>query len=464
MRRVVVVGGGITGLAAAHRLTERDPSAEVHVLEASERAGGMLRSERTDGYVIERGPDSILTSKPAALHLAQQLGLDGELVSTRTEYRGAYVVAHGRLRRLPEGFELLAPTRPGPFVRSPIVSWAGKLRAGADLVRPRGDPEVDESLASFVSRRFGQEVLERLAQPLVGGIYGADARRLSLGATMPRFVQTEQTDRSLVLGLRKRRKAAGPQSTGSGARYGLFVSFRRGVQTLPDALVRTLGDRVHTKCPVRQVEPSGTGWRVVRDGDSSMHADAVILAVHAWPAARMVADTDPELERMLGALRYGSAATVTFAWRREEIPHPLDAFGFVVPKVERRALLACTWASVKWPGRAPEGMVVLRAFVGGADWPESIDWDDDELQLVARRELRQLMGITAPPTRVWIDRYRDAMPRYELGHMRRVDAIEAQVAPHRGLELAGNAYRGVGIPDAIASGQRAADAVCGAGG
>lgn len=453
--KVVVVGAGVAGLSAAHRILELDPSADVTVLEASSQPCGMLVSERTDdGFVIERGPDSILTSKPAALSLAKRLGIESRVVRTNETTRGAYVVHRGRLERAPEGFNVVAPSDVWGLLRSPILSWPGKARAGLDLVLPKGAPKDDESLASFVTRRFGPELLERLAQPMAGGIYGAPPRRLSLRATMPRFLDVEQSSRSVTLGLMKQVREGAEKATG--ARYGLFVSFDRGVAVLPETLAEKLGERVRLRTPARAIEREGRSW-IVRTDDARFDADALILAIPARIAAPLLAPIDRELEAHLCAIPFGSAATATFAWRREDVPHPLDASGFVVPAIEGRLLLAATWASVKWPGRAPEGKVLIRTFLGGNDRDECVRFSDEELLTEGRRGLADLMGITAPPLFHRVDRYVDAMPRYEVGHLRRQDRVDALLARHGRLALAGSSYRGVGIPDSIANAESAAE-------
>ena len=453
--RIVVIGGGVSGLAAAHRVTELDPSAEVTVLEASERTGGLLRSERTDdGYVIERGPDSILTTKPAALELARRLGIEDRIVRTNGKNRGAYVCTRGELVRIPQGFNVVAPSALVSLWASPVLSWPGKARAALDLLLPRGEAGPDESLAHFVRRRFGPELLERLAQPMAGGIYGAKPHRLSLRATMPRFLDLESSDRSVTLGLMRRAKAAGADAQASGARYGLFISFDQGVEVLPEALAAALGERVRRQTPAKGLERVDGRWRVPLE-DGHLDADGVVLAVPARRVAALVGDLAPEARAHLAAIPYGSAATATFAWDEADIPFPLDASGFVVPAIEGRMILASTWASAKWPGRAPAGKQLIRVFLGGNDRDEIVGYTDQELIREARRGMDELMGIRAEPLLTRVDRYVGNMPRYEVGHLQRMDRVDAALAAYPSLALAGSFYRGVGIPDSIASGERA---------
>ena len=361
--RVCVIGGGISGLAAGYRLMQA--GADVTVLEGSERVGGLLGTQVFDGFVVETGADSILTEKPWAMRLAEELGLKGHVIKTSDKSRGAHIVHDGKLERVPEGFSLMAPTDLVQMALSPIVSKRGKLRMLGDLVLPRGGA-ADESLESFVVRRLGRETFERLAQPMVGGIYGADPQKLSLAATMPRFIDIEAKHRSVIRGLITRKKSAEEKSAGnaSGARYGMFAAFDGGMQTLIDALANKLGERIQTRALVTAIERDKFGWSVELRG--SFHSyDAVIVAIPAHVAAQVVNTLDPELSRELFAIDYGSAATVTFIWPRSAIPHPLDAFGFVVPAIEKREVLASTWASVKYPGRAPADKALIRVFIGG---------------------------------------------------------------------------------------------------
>jgi oxygen-dependent protoporphyrinogen oxidase len=468
-RRVVVIGGGISGLAAAHRIGELGAAAgatpEVTVLESGERVGGSIGTERIDGFVIERGADSILTEKPWALALCRRLGIEDRLVRTRDEERRTLIVHDGRLEPLPEGFLLMGPTAIWPIVSSPLFTWRGKLRMAADLVLPRGGAAGEESLASFVERRFGREVLDRVVQPLAGGIYTADPERLSLTATMPRFIDMERRYRSVILALRRQHAAAGAR-TQSGARWSMFVSFADGIQTLTDALAARLAPgsvRLATRATAVS-RARGGGWRVTLEGGDAVEADAVIVATPAHAAAALFHDVDPQLARALAAIPYASSAAVTLAYDRADVPHPLDAFGFVVPVIEGRELIACTFSHVKYPGRAPAGSALIRVFSGGALAARMTELDDDALVASARRELGELLGIRAAPTLIRVSRHARAMPQYHLGHLARVAAIEDAVAALSGLALAGNAYRGVGIPDCVHSGEQAAEAVMGVAG
>lgn len=464
---VVVIGGGIAGLAAAHRVLERSReigvSLSLTLLEAGPRLGGTIASERVDGFLIEAGPDSLLTEKPWALALCGRLGIEDQLIRTRDGDRRTFVVHDGRLHPLPEGFLLLAPTRIWPLVTSRLFTWPGKLRMACDVLLPRGGtPGGDESLASFVTRRLGREALERVAQPLAGGIYTADPERLSLAATMPRFLEMERRHRSIILGMRRQARAAAG-GTVSGARWSLFVSFVDGMQTLVDALVRTLpagtarlGARV-----VGLARDAGGGWRVRLADGGEVAAGRLIIATPAFVAGELLAPHAPDLAGMLGEIPYSSSATVTFAYARADIPHPLDGFGFVVPAIERRTLIACSFSSVKYEGRAPAAGVLLRVFCGGALAEGMATLPEADLVAAARREMRELLGITADPLLIRVHRYPRAMPQYQVGHLARLAAIDAAVARLGNLGLAGNAYRGVGIPDCVHSGELAADAVVG---
>ena len=457
--KLVVVGGGVSGLAAAHRAVEvareRGTPLELTLLEARDRLGGTIASERVDGFLVEAGPDSFLSEKPWALALCRRLGVEDRLVRTDDRYRKTFVWFRKRLHPLPDGFQLLAPTEVAPFVTSSLFSWPGKLRMALDLLLPRGIPD-DESLGSFVRRRLGAEALERVAQPLVAGIYTADPDELSLQATMPRFLELERRERSVILALWRASRRMREVGT-SGVRWSLFVTFKEGMEELISALASRLPvSSIGVKQRVTALERRGDGW-VVTTESGPLDADRVIVATEAHAAARLTRYVDPSLSVLLGEIPFASAATVTFGYRRADIPHPLDGFGFVVPRSEGRALLAGSFSSVKYPGRAPEGHVLLRGFVGGALNARILAEDDEHLIARARGEFAEALGVTAEPliTRVW--RWPASMPQYHVGHLARVDAIERQATDLAGFHLAGGSYRGVGIADCVRSGEAAAE-------
>ena len=454
MRRVVVIGGGISGLAAAHRVLELDPTLNVTLIEASDRLGGILQTEERDGFLLERGPDSFISEKPEAVTLAKRLGLESRLIETNPEHRRSFIVRGGRLRPVPEGFQLMAPSRIWPFLTTDIFSVMGKARMAADLILPRREANggSDESLASFVRRRLGREALERMAQPMVGGIYTADPETLSLRATLPRFLDMEREHRSLILAmLRKSRSVSGT----SGARYSLFLSFDRGMEVL----VRALGKcevRLNTRVVAIERE---RGFKIKTPKEEPIYADAIVLAVPAYVAAQLLSHLNQPLASQLNRINYASTATINLAYRRDAIQHPLDGFGFVVPYVENRSLIACTFSSVKFPGRAPANHVLLRAFVGGALQPDMFALEASEMLRRVETDLRGLLGITEQPLFAEVSKWERSMPQYEVGHLDRVAAIESELDQLPNLQLAGNAYRGAGIPDCIRSGETAAEKI-----
>ena len=456
MNRIVVVGGGITGLAAAHRVHELNPSVEVILLEATGRLGGTIQTEYRDGFLLERGPDSFISEKPEALALAKRLGLESQIIETNETYRRSFIVRNGKLRAVPEGFQLLAPSRMWPFITSDIFSLAGKMRMAADLFLPRKSANGDESLASFVRRRLGEEALARMAQPMVGGIYTADPETLSLRATLPRFLDMEQKHRSLILAMLRQGRA---QKTGtSGARYSLFLSFDRGMQVLVDALAEiNAATRLNTR--VTRLKRDSESWTITTHTGEQLQADAVCLAVPAHIAASLLSDTSDQLAKKLKAIKYASTATINFAYRRSAIMHPLNGFGFVVPFIEKRSLIACTFSSVKFLGRAPDDHILLRAFAGGALQPEIFALDEAGIATRVEADLRELLKIREDPRFIEVAKWERSMPQYEVGHLDRVNEIEKLVAKLPGLALAGNSYRGAGIPDCIRSGEAAAQAL-----
>ena len=464
IKRVAVIGGGITGLAAAYRLRElaaaREFPLEVNLLERSARCGGALETIRRDGFVIETGADSFLTEKPAAANLARRLGLGAELIPTREIYRKTYVVRAGRLVEIPAGFSLLAPAHLGPVLRSPLFSPLGKLRIAMEPFIAARTSDDDESLDSFVSRRLGREVLERVAQALAGGIYTADPKRLSMQATMPRFVEMERHHGSVVKGMRAVENArAAKTSDVSGARWSMFQSFRNGMATLPEMLATRLGASIRKGAEVVAMTRSGDAWRLALASGDSIDADAVICAAPARATAKLLATLAPAAAKMLAAISYASAATVNLTFRETDFDGPPRAFGFVVPAGERRRIIAGSFSSFKFEGRAPARAILARAFVGGEMSRDMMRLGDDEMVAAVRDEFRDLLGVSAAPGFAEVRRWPDSMPQYEVGHLTRVAEIERLVAEIPSFAIAGAAYRGVGIPDCIRSGEDAADAI-----
>ena len=473
-RRLAVIGGGLSGLAAAHRAAElaaeSKQAAEIHLFEASERLGGLVQTERLGDYFIERGADSFITNKPGAINLCRRLGLESELLSTDPTYRGSLILSGGKPVPTPAGFNLLVPGNLWALLATPLLSAAGKLRCLEEWFIPPRTSDDDESLASFTRRRLGQEVLDRIVQPLVGGIYTADPEQLSLTATLPRFPEMERRYGGLLKSVWKTRRTRGEaEREAAGARYGLFVTLREGISQMVDALARRVREssQVHLGAGVRSLRilpatsssPASVEVETERsDGPRRETFDAVILALSAPAMASLLATESPELAASLRGIPYASSAIVVSGHRLEEIRHPLDSFGLVIPHQERRRILAVSFLSRKFPTRAPAGRVILRTFVGGAMQPEEYSRSDEEILRTVREELADLLGVGGTPDFETVARYPSAMPQYHVGHLGRVREIRRLAAELGPVHLAGNALDGVGIPDTIQSGEAAAAA------
>ena len=468
--RIAVVGGGLTGLSAAHRLLELAESAnrpaDVTLYEASERVGGLFGTRTIDGYTIETGADSFITNKPWGIDLCRRLGLDDQIIGTNQAYRRSLILHEGRPVPTPEGFDLLVPRKLRALLSSPFLSPVGNASVAAEAFVPPRTDGADESLASFVRRRLGQEALDRIIQPMVGGIYTSDPEKLSMLATIPRFVEMEQEHGSLLKAVWKERaSSSAPSPTDqvpSGARYSLFASLAGGMSDLLNALDERVrnGGSMHLGTRVDALHPAASGGYVLETSeDGELPFDAVILALPSYVTAKLVRGWDAGLAELLGEIEYASSAIVVSGHRLADIAHPLDAFGLVIPHVEGRRILAVSFLSRKFPGRAPDGHIVLRTFVGGAMQPELLDRNDAELIALVRGELEEILGVTGEPTLAVVARYERAMPQYHVGHLDRVAAIEAASARHLALGIAGNAYHGVGIPDSIHSGEQAAERI-----
>ncbi len=432
----------------------------MELLERGARCGGALETIRRDGFVIETGADSFLSEKVAAAELARRLGIGAELIPTREIYRKTYVVRAGRLVEIPAGFSLLAPAHLGPVFRSPLFSPLGKMRIAIEPFIPARTSDNDESLESFVTRRLGREVLERVAQALAGGIYTADPKRLSMAATMPRFVEMERRHGSVIKGMRAAENARASKSSDvSGARWSLFQSFRNGMATLPETLTARLAPSIRKGSEVVAMSRSADVWRLALASGDSIEADAVICAAPAYAASRIMAPLAPAAAKMLGEISYASAATVNLTFHESDLEGPPRAFGFVVPSIERRRIIAGSFSSFKFEGRAPAGELLARAFVGGEMSREMMSLSDDEMVAAVREEFRTLLGVRATPGFAEVRRWPDSMPQYDVGHLARVAEIERVVAEIPSFALAGAAYRGVGIPDCVRSGEDAVDAI-----
>lgn len=468
--RVAVVGAGITGLSAAFRLITLRDDVHVDILEASDRVGGAIRTERRDGYLIEHGPDSFITNKPGGIQLCEDLGVADQLIGTSEEHRRSLVVHRGQPVPIPDGFMLMAPSSPTAILRTPILTVGGKLRLLSEYFRRRRPVTGDESLASFVRRRFGAETLDRLVQPLVGGIYTSDPERLSLQATMPRFLAMEREHGSVIRAtLRAGRtdQSADEATDGSGARYGLFAAPAEGLSWLLETLRQRLQEsgRVTFHFGSRVTDVTSNAGRTKRWSlagenlpDAAGALDQVLLTTPTWLAAQLLQGCrDGLLPGRLAEIDYASSAIVVSAHRLSDFRHPLDAFGLVVPAIEQRKVLAVSFTSRKFVGRAPEGHVLLRTFVGGAMQPELYDLNDDDMLAIVHQELQELLGMCKEPEFAFVARHTRAMPQYYVGHLEVVRDIEQRVAALDGLELAGSAYTGVGIPDSISSGYAAAE-------
>lgn len=465
-RRIAVVGGGISGLAAAHRLGElcRESGRPVSlsVIEGGSRLGGVVETRTVGEYIVEVSADSFITDKPWAMQLCRRLGLDEELTAINSRFRRSLVLHRGRAVEVPEGFTLMAPAKLWPVITSPIFNPWGKLRLGLEYLIPARRDDADESIACFVRRRLGRQAWERLVQPLVGGIYTSDPEDLSLLATLPRFREMEHTHGSLIRASRRhaRHCIVDKQAT-SGARYGLFATLKGGLSDVVECLQRRISEfgavRLNTQVSSIQTAAENGRWEIQLGDGSSERFDGVILAVRSYQAAALTSGVDADLAELLGRIEYASSAVVVSGHKLADVAHPLDAFGLVIPRIEKRRILAVSFTSRKFAGRAPPGCVQLRTFVGGATQPEMLEKSDGELIAVVRSELEEILGVRGREDFALVARYERAMPQYQVGHLELIDEIERRVAKHAGLELAGNAYRGVGLPDCIHSGEQAAE-------
>ncbi len=457
-KRAIVVGGGITGLAACYRLqreaAQRGVPLNVTLLEATDRVGGVIRTEHRDGFLLEHGPDAFLSTKPAAKALCEELGIADQFIGTNPKVRRSFVVRNEELHPVPEGFYMMAPGSFKPFLKSPLFSWRGKLRMAMELFIPRRGRDTDEAVAHFVRRRLGTEAFTRIAQPMIGGIYTSDAENLSLKATFPRFLEMENAHGSIIKALRaQKRQATQTSQDTSGPRYSLFLSFKSGMQTLVDTLTEAVSSCIKLGAKVECIQHThDTGWHVSLANGEMLNAELLCIALPALQAGALVQNLSTPLATNVNAIPYASSATVNLAFRRADVTHPLDGMGFVVPATENLSLIGCSFSSVKFESRAPDEHVLLRAFIGEPKSKRS----ESELIELCQTDLTPLLGIKSDPQFAVVSKHPQAMAQYQVGHQEVVSSVERLAGELPGFAVAGNGYHGVGIPDCIRSGEAAA--------
>lgn len=465
---LIVVGGGIAGLSAAYhavkKATEFHIPLRVTIIEAGDRWGGKIHTQRValdDGqFIIEGGPDTFLATKPWGVELCRELGLGQRLHGTNPQQKNTYVLHRDRLMPLPDGLAMMIPTNIRAILKSGLISWPGKVRMGLDFVIPAAHPNGDESLGNFVSRRLGREAYENLIEPLMSGIYAGNGDALSLASTFPYLRDLELKYGSLARGaLKMRSQSAGKPVQGSRS---AFLTPTTGLVEIVEALLESLkSSQADLRLGTRVVGlvKKQEGYLVALGDGATLQADGVILAAPAYASGAILSELDAELSQTLTRIPYASTATVSLAYRLEEVPRRLDGYGYIIPRRERREALACTWTSTKFPHRAPEGYALVRVFIGRAGQDMSMPKQPEQLEALARRELEQTLGIRSEPllSRVFI--WEKSMPQYNLGHPGILSRLSEQIKNHPGLALAGNGYRGIGIPDCIHSGELALEAV-----
>ncbi len=458
--KITVIGGGIAGLSAAYYASKKIPDAQITLIESANRWGGKITTDRVgfdDGtFVIEGGPDTFLATKPWAVALCKELGLGGRLHGTNPHRKNTYVLNRNRLLPLPDGLAMMIPTNIEAILKTRLVSWFGKARMGLDFLQPAKAVNGDESLGTFISRRLGREAYENLIEPLMSGIYAGDGDQLSLASTFPYLRDLELKYGSLARGaLQMRRQSKGGAVQGSRS---AFLTPTTGLAEIVEALVAQLQHAdLRLNTGVLRVARYESHYLVELETGEILAADSVILATPAFVSGMLLASINPELAFVLKSIAYASTATISLAYLQSDLPHSLDGYGYVIPRREGRKALACTWTSTKFPHRAPEDYALIRVFVGRAG--QDIPWNENELLELAMEEVRLTLGITTQPFLHRVFLWDKAMPQYNLGHPEKLRQIDAALENHPGLALAGNGYRGIGIPDCIRSGELAVEKI-----
>jgi oxygen-dependent protoporphyrinogen oxidase len=459
---IAIIGAGTSGLAAAYRLQQIMPQAVLRVFDRRNRTGGVLETLSRDGFQIEQSADNFITTVPWGLNLCKELGLGDELVQTNPVARRTYVVRKGRLHLLPDGFLMMAPTKLMPMAITPILSPLGKLRAGLELLIPSRKDDIDETMASFVCRRLGREVFERLVEPLVSGVYAADMDKLSVLATLPRFREMERQYGSLIWAMQRQLKAnkAAHLAEQSGARYSMFVTLRRGLSVIGETIAQKLPPgSLQLNTEITQIDKTPEGKWTVQTKDETLTFDAVILAALARDTSKVLRNTLPTLAEKLGKIEHEGTAIATFAFEGAQIKQEFHGLGFVVPKIEQNPILAGSFSSIKYEHRAPQGKFLIRIFAGGARNPELASMPEEQLVPLLLGALRKIIRIDGEPLFTTVAHWANTMPQYNVGHRERIREIESLVAAEPSLALAGNAFCGVGIPNCIQTGFTAAEKI-----
>jgi len=466
-QRALIVGGGIAGLSAAYYLSKyaekRHKALSITVIEAEPRWGGKIQTQRTQGFVVEGGPDAFLVSKPWALDLCRELGIADRLQPTNPDQQKTYILHRGCLGLMPNGLTMMLPADLSSLMKTPLLSWSGKLRLLLDFALPAHLPSEEESLRAFLTRRLGVEAYENLIGPLVNGIYAGDGARLSTQATFPYLLDLEAKHGSLLRGAMRLRRERAQQADGPalGSRSA-FLAPIGGVQELVEALLgrlKTSGVELRVGTTAKNIERKDDDFLVHLGGDASLQANILILATPSYIAAELVQNLSSHLAAELSEIEYASSTTVSLAYHKRDIPRTLDGYGYLIPRNEGRPALACTWTSTKFPHRAPQDQALLRVFFGRAEQDLRLPEDEERWVALARDELHQTLGVKEAPLFSWVQGWSRAMPQYNLGHLDRLTRIDKILAELPGLALAGNSYRGVGIPDTVYSSMQVAEQV-----
>jgi oxygen-dependent protoporphyrinogen oxidase len=453
----IIIGAGISGLSAAYYLAKG--GARSTILESRPRMGGVIQTLRVEGCTLEAGPDSFLSVKPAALDLIRDLGLSDQVIGSNDHMRVTFIRRHGRLVPMPDGLMMMVPTKIMPLVTTPLVGWVTKLRMGLELLRfPRRKSE-DQSVSDFIGDHYGRETVDYLAEPLLSGIYGGDPGALSVGSVLPRFVDLANRYGSLTRGVLAERAKAASQRGANSAPPPLFSTLKGGLGQLVDAVSASIRGKAQLwQTRAQRVERKGAEFRVKIDGDW-LNTGRLVVACEAHSAAGLLAGVDPRLAELLGTVDYSSSMTVALGYDAADFAVPPVGFGFLVPRKERRRVMACTWVGTKFSHRVPEGKIVARCSLGGTSDAAALDESDEAVIAAVTSELAEIAGVTARPRFTRIARWPKSMAQYTVGHAQRLAEIQARVAAIPGLYLAGNAYTGIGIPDCIRMGKAAAQEI-----